>query len=59
MWHQPLIQGKVKEDFNCELAELASYATWGGILHTISSHVPTSPETTIKFNVLIKSYDIK
>lgn len=22
MWHQPLIQGKVKEDFNCELAEL-------------------------------------
>lgn len=60
MWHKPLIQGKAREHFACELAELRpSCVTRGEMLCTISSHVPTTPKTTIKFDVLIKCYKIK
>jgi len=60
MWHKPFTQGKAREHFTCELAEMRpSCATRGGKLHKISSHVATCPETTVKFKVLIKSKEIK
>lgn len=60
MWHKPFTQGKPRQYFTCEFAELRPPCiTWGQMLHTISSHVPTSPEITTKVDVLIKSYEIK